>query len=76
MELIVCGRMLESHGYALAVPATPAMLHWCWVRPVSSAARVGEHSGLTWKFTYFRPFFANLSKAGVLIGPPMPVGSA
>ena len=21
-----------------------------WLRPVSSAARVGEHSGVTWKF--------------------------
>ena len=28
---------------------TPRMPTLWWLRPVSSAARVGEHSGVTWK---------------------------
>src|SRR5262245_20542712 len=41
-----------------------------WLRPVISAARVGEHRAVVWKRLYFRPFFASLSKFGVGIGPP------
>ena len=52
---MLCGRKLVSPGNDDAVPATPAMLLWCALRPVSSAARVGEQSGLTWKLMYFKP---------------------
>ena len=38
-----------------------------WLRPVSSAARVGEHSGVTWKFVYRRPSAARRSMFGVSI---------
>ena len=41
-----------------------------WLRPVSSAARVGEHSGVTWKFVYCRPFAASRSMFGVSISEP------
>jgi hypothetical protein len=32
-----------------------------WLRPVSSAARVGEHNGVTWKFVYCKPLAARRS---------------
>ena len=41
-----------------------------WLRPVSSAARVGEHSGVTWKFVYCRPLAASRSMFGVSISEP------
>ena len=41
-----------------------------WLRPVSSAARVGEQSAVVWKRLYFSPFAASRSAVGVLIGPP------
>src|SRR5215475_8261249 len=47
-----------------------AMPQVWWLRPVSSAARVGEHSAVVWKWLYFSPFLATRSKFGVGIGPP------
>ena len=41
-----------------------------WLRPVSSACRVGEHSAVVWKRLYFRPFAASRSAVGVEHGPP------
>ncbi len=41
-----------------------------WFRPVSSAARVGEHSGVTWKLVYRRPSAASRSMLGVVIVEP------
>src|SRR5215471_6786367 len=41
-----------------------------WLRPVSSAARVGEHSAVVWKRVYFNPPFASRSAVGVRHGPP------
>src|SRR5262245_2203467 len=35
-----------------------------------SAARVGEHSAVEWKFVYRSPFFAMRSSAGVGMTPP------
>lgn len=35
------------------------------LRPVSSAARVGEHSAAVWKFVYRRPSAASRSIWGV-----------
>ncbi len=41
-----------------------------WLRPVSRAWRVGEHSAVVWNRLYFRPRAASRSAAGVGIGPP------
>ena len=47
----------------------PMPTEW-WLRPVSRAWRVGEHSAVVWKRLYFSPAAASFSKAGVLHGPP------
>ena len=49
------------------MPPMPA--EW-WLRPVSSACRVGEHRAVVWKRLYFRPPAASLSAVGVWQGPP------
>ena len=41
-----------------------------WLRPVSSAWRVGEQRAVVWKRLYFSPFAARRSAVGVWIGPP------
>jgi len=41
-----------------------------WLRPLSSAARVGEHSAVVWNRLYFSPSAARRSKFGVRAGPP------
>jgi hypothetical protein len=41
-----------------------------WLRPASSAARVGEQIAVVWKRVYFNPAAASRSKFGVLHGPP------
>ena len=41
-----------------------------WLRPLSSAARVGEHSAVVWKRLNFRPPAARRSAFGVAHGPP------
>ena len=41
-----------------------------WLRPVSSAARVGEQSAVVWKRVKRRPPRASRSKLGVWQGPP------
>ena len=41
-----------------------------WLRPVSSACRVGEQSAVVWKRLYFRPPAASFSAVGVWQGPP------
>src|SRR3954453_15318156 len=48
----------------------PPMPTVWWLRPVSSAARVGEHSAVVWKRLYFRPSAARRSAVGVAHGPP------
>ena len=48
---------------------TPKPTEW-WLRPVSSAARVGEHSDVVWKFVYRSPLAASRSSVGVGITPP------
>ena len=48
---------------------TPIPTVW-WLRPVSSAARVGAHSAVVWKRLYFRPPAASRSAVGVRHGPP------
>ena len=41
-----------------------------WLRPVSSAARVGEQRAVVWKRLYFSPPAASFSAFGVWQGPP------
>ena len=41
-----------------------------WLRPVSSACRVGEHRAVVWKRLNLRPFAASFSAFGVWHGPP------
>ena len=47
----------------------PMPTEW-WLRPVSSAERVGEHRAVVWKRVYFSPPAASRSKFGVRHGPP------
>ena len=47
----------------------PIPTEW-WLRPVSSAARVGEHSAVVWKRVNFSPPPASRSAVGVWHGPP------
>jgi hypothetical protein len=47
----------------------PIPTEW-WLRPVSSADRVGEHRAVVWKRVYFSPPAASRSKFGVRHGPP------
>ena len=41
-----------------------------WLRPVISAARVGEHSAVVWNRVYFSPRPATRSAVGISHGPP------
>ena len=41
-----------------------------WLRPVSSAARVGEHNAVVWKFENRRPSVASASNVGVAMSDP------
>src|SRR5215475_13976723 len=41
-----------------------------WLRPVRSAARVGEQRAVVWNSLYLKPLFAKRSRVGVGIGPP------
>ena len=41
-----------------------------WLRPLSSAARVGEHRAVVWNRVYLSPSAASRSNVGVLHGPP------
>ncbi len=54
-------------------PTEPKPTEW-WLRPVSSAARVGEQSAVTWKRLYLRPPSPMRSKFGVEIAPPNELG--
>lgn len=54
---------------------TPKPTEW-WLRPVSSAARVGEQSAVEWKFVKRRPLVATQSRAGVGITPTKVDGAA
>ena len=42
----------------------------CWDRPVSSAARVGEHNGVTWKLLNCSLSAARASMFGVSMSEP------
>ena len=47
----------------------PKWTEW-WLRPVMSAARVGEHSDAEWKCVYRSPCAGELVHVGVGIVPP------
>src|SRR5215468_5667517 len=57
-------------GYPVANSVMLPMPTLWWLRPVRSAARVGEHSAVVWNSLKRRPFAATRSRAGVGIGPP------
>src|SRR6516225_9353848 len=65
------GPMTESYpGYPVDISViTPKPTEW-WLRPVISAARVGEQSAVEWKFVYRKPSLAMRSRAGVGMTPP------
>src|SRR5271170_4188761 len=54
---------------------TPVCTEW-WLRPVMSAARVGEQSAVEWKAVYRRPAWAMRSSVGVGMTPPNVLGAA
>ena len=66
----VFGRIELYPGADVAISVIPPMPTEWWLRPVSSAWRVGEHSAVVWKRLYFRPFAASRSAVGVEQGPP------
>src|SRR5215471_14491407 len=57
-------------GYPVANSVMLPMPTLWWLRPVRSAARVGEHSAVVWNSLYVKPLFARRSSVGVRIGPP------
>src|SRR5512137_287226 len=67
--------MLSYPGKPVACSATtPKPAEW-WLRPVISAARVGELSAVEWKFVYRSPALAIRSRAGVGMTPPKVLGT-
>ncbi len=64
------GRVPLYPGAAPAISEiTPIPTEW-WLRPVSVAARVGEHSAVVWNLVYLSPSSASRSAVGVRHGPP------
>src|ERR1700737_1486339 len=57
-------------GAPVAISVMPPMPAEWWLRPVSSAARVGEQRAVVWKRLYFSPAAASFSAFGVWQGPP------
>ena len=49
--------------------AAHTLTRW-WLRPVSMAARVGEHTAVTWKRLYVSPISCTRVRLGVLMPPP------
>src|SRR3954454_15444787 len=72
----VLGRIELYPGAAVASSVmTPIPTEW-WLRPDSSAARVGAHSAVVWKRLYFKPLPARRSAGGVAHGPPNALDAA
>src|SRR6478609_3692866 len=66
----VFGRSELFPGADVAVSVMlPIPTEW-WLRPLSSAARVGAHRAVVWKRLYFSPPAASRSAVGVWHGPP------
>src|SRR3954468_20213309 len=67
---LVLGRSELLPGADVAVSVMlPIPTEW-WLRPVSSAWRVGAQSAVVWKRLYVRPPAARRSALGVAHGPP------
>jgi hypothetical protein len=66
----VFGRTEQEPGEPLAISVIPPIPTEWWLRPVSSAWRVGEQSAVVWKRRYLRPLAASFSALGVWHGPP------
>jgi hypothetical protein len=64
------GRMLLLPGAAVAISVIAPMPTEWWLRPVSSACRVGAHSAVVWNRFSFSPPAARRSAVGVSHGPP------
>src|SRR5262245_55691061 len=62
-------------GYPVANSVMLPMPTLWWLRPVRSAARVGEQSAVVWNWLYCSPLFAKRSRAGAGIGPPNVLGA-
>jgi hypothetical protein len=54
----------------VAISVMPPIPTEWWLRPDSSAARVGEHSAVVWNRVNFSPPAARRSAVGVAHGPP------
>jgi hypothetical protein len=66
----VFGRIELYPGAEVAISVIPPMPTEWWLRPVSSACRVGEQSAVVWKRLYLSPFPPRRSAVGVAHGPP------
>ncbi len=67
---LVFGRSELLPGAEVAVSVMlPIPTEW-WLRPVSSAWRVGAHRAVVWNRLNFRPPAARRSAVGVWQGPP------
>ena len=62
--------LADEPGAAVAISVIPPIPTMWWLRPLSSAARVGEHSAVVWKRLNFKPAAASRSAFGVAHGPP------
>lgn len=54
----------------VAISVMPPMPTEWWLRPVSNACRVGEHTAVVWNRLNRSPGAASRSKVGVVYGPP------
>ncbi len=70
MGAVSCGRIELYPGAEVAISVMPPMPTAWWLRPVRSAALVGEQSAVVWNRLNFRPLAASRSMFGVLHGPP------
>jgi hypothetical protein len=66
----VFGRIELYPGADVAISVMPPIPTVWWLRPVSNACLVGEHSAVVWKRLNFNPSAASRSAVGVVHGPP------
>ena len=64
------GRCPVFPGKAVEVSMMEPVFPMWWLRPVSSAIRVGEQSAVVWNWLYRSPPLARRSTVGMSIGPP------
>jgi hypothetical protein len=66
----VFGRIELYPGADVAISVMPPIPTTWWLRPLSSAARVGEHNAVVWNRLNFSPPAASRSAFGVAHGQP------